>query len=150
MAAITHVASAPYPSLSLSQNSTDSTLTGLHLSQAAPSPYEATRPANSSQTTISPTSRAHQQIMPMNMASFGPANGHHLQPATPRGLANINGHVTHQMYPSNYRPQIYTVSRSSHGDESSVLTKYHPQGGIFGRLSVRDGDRQTGSHAPTR
>ena len=114
MAAITHVASAPYSSLSISQNSTDSTMTGLHLSQPAPSPFESTQPAHSSQTTISPTSRGHQQIMPLNMTSYGPANGHHLQPATPRGLADINGHVNHQIYSSNYRPQIYTVSPSSY------------------------------------
>lgn len=89
-------------------------MNGLHLSQPAPSPFEATQPANSSQTTMSPASRGPQQIMPMNVASYASANGHHLQPATPRGLADINGHVAHQIYPSTYRPQIYTVSLSSY------------------------------------
>lgn len=119
MAAITHTTSAPYSSLSISHNSTDSTITGLHLSQPAPGPFDVNQPVNSTQTSTSPASRAHQQIMPLNMATYGPANGHHLQPATPRGIADLNGHVAHQIYPPNYRPQIYTVSLSSYYDRSS-------------------------------
>ena len=109
MATVTHATAAPYSSLSISQNSTESTMNGLHLSQPASSPFEATQPASSSQTATSPVSRGQQQIMPLNMASYGPANGHHLQPATPRALADINSQVAHQIYPPNYRPQIYTV-----------------------------------------
>lgn len=114
MAAVTHATSVPYSSLSISQNSTDSTMNGLPLSQPAPSPFEVTQPANSSQTATSPASRGHPQVMPLNMTSYGPVNGHHLQPATPQGLTDMNGRVAHQIYPSNYRPQIYTVSLSSH------------------------------------
>lgn len=116
MAAVTHATPPPYLSLSISQNGTDSTINGLHLSQPAANSFEATQLANSTQTATSPASRGHQHIMPLNMASYGPANGHHLQSAPPRGLADTTGHVAHQIYPANHKPQIYTVCLPNYRD----------------------------------
>jgi hypothetical protein len=84
-------------------------MNGMHLSQPTLGSFETAQMATSTPTAISPVSRAHQHIMPLNMASFGPTNGHQLQPATPRGLSDITGHIAQQRYNPNHRPQIYTV-----------------------------------------
>lgn len=84
-------------------------MNGAHLSQLTLTCVEAAQMAPSSQAATSPASRGRQQITPLNMTGFVPTNGHHHQLATPRGLADVPGHIAHQIYPSNHKPQIYTV-----------------------------------------
>lgn len=81
-------------------------MNGIHFSQTPLNSFEASQSVASTPTATPPASR-HQHIMPLNMANFA-SNGHHLQPATPRGL-DVNSGAPQQRYAPGYNPQIYTV-----------------------------------------
>ena len=126
MATATHATSPPYSSLSISHNSTDSTMNALQLPQPTSSAYEAAATATSTQTTTSPGSRGRQHILPLNMASFASTNGHPVQSTTSRALKDMAGHIAHQMYTSSQKPQIYSVCGPQAIVVQSMLTSHPP------------------------
>ena len=109
MASAIHAASTSYPPLSFSQNSTDSSMNGMHLSQSGLNSFEAPQSVASTPTPTPPASRGHAQILPYNMSNYGPPNGLHPRHSAQRSFGDPMGNVPQQQYPPGHKPQIYTV-----------------------------------------
>ena len=109
MASAVHAVSPSYPPPSFSQNSTDSSMNGIHLAQSGLNSFEAPQSVVSTPTPTPPASRGHAQILPYNMSNYGPPNGLHPRHSAQRSFGDSMVNVPQQQYPPGHKPQIYTV-----------------------------------------
>ncbi|KAL8996208.1 MAG: hypothetical protein Q9169_004230 [Polycauliona sp. 2 TL-2023] len=110
-ASIVHTVSHSYPPPpSFSQESTDSSMNGAHLSQGGMQSFDGVQ---STPTPTPPASRGHHQISAFNTATYPPPNGVPIQQAPPRSYNDVNGVVPQQQYPPGHKPSIYTAVYSS-------------------------------------
>ncbi|KAL8685606.1 MAG: hypothetical protein Q9218_007655 [Villophora microphyllina] len=101
------------PPPSFSQESTESSITGPHLSQGVMYPYENGVSIASTPTPTPPASRGQHQISSFNTATYPPTNGISIQQAPPKRYSEPNGLIPQQQYPPGHKPQIYTAVYSS-------------------------------------
>ncbi|CAL8575976.1 transcriptional regulator swi6 [Xanthoria parietina] len=108
---VQHPVSHSYPPPpTFSQESTESSINGAHLSQGAMQSFDGVQ---STPTPTPPASRGHHQISAFNTASYPPPNGVPIQQAPPKSYGDTNGLVPQQQYPPGHKPSIYTAVYSS-------------------------------------
>ncbi|KAL8780538.1 MAG: hypothetical protein Q9213_006434 [Squamulea squamosa] len=110
-ASIMHAVSHTYPPPpSFSQESTESSINGAHLSQGGMQSFDGVQ---TTPTPTPPASRGHHQISAFNTATYPPSNGIPIQQAPPKPYNETNGVVPQQQYPPGHKPSIYTAVYSS-------------------------------------
>ncbi|KAL8749623.1 MAG: hypothetical protein Q9199_007572 [Rusavskia elegans] len=110
-ASIVHTVSHSYPHPpSFSQESTESSINGAHLSQGGMQSFDGVQ---STPTPTPPASRGHHQISAFNTATYPPPNGVPIQQAPPKSYSDTNGVFPQQQYPPGHKPSIYTAVYSS-------------------------------------
>ncbi|KAK4691162.1 regulatory protein SWI6, partial [Lecanoromycetidae sp. Uapishka_2] len=108
MASAVHAASPSYPPPpTFSQESTGSSINGMHLQHSALNSFDGPQSIASTPTPTPPASR-HQQIMPYGTSNYGQANGTQSQQSTPRHYQDLKPSVQQQHYAPGQKPQIYT------------------------------------------
>ncbi|KAL8992601.1 MAG: hypothetical protein Q9188_007548 [Gyalolechia gomerana] len=112
---LVHTASHSYPPPppAFSQESTESSVSGPHLSQAPMQSFDAAHSIASTPTPTPPASRSQHQISSFNTATYPPPNGIPIQQAPPKPYHDTNGVIPQQQYPPGHKPQIYTAIYSS-------------------------------------
>ncbi|KAL8659448.1 MAG: hypothetical protein Q9226_000407 [Calogaya cf. arnoldii] len=110
-ASIVHTVSHSYPPPpTFSQESTESSINGAHLSQGGMQSFDGVQ---STPTPTPPASRGHHQISAFNTASYPPPNDVPIQQAPPKSYNDTNGVVPQQQYPPGHKPSIYTAVYST-------------------------------------
>lgn len=108
---ILHTASQSYPPPPppFSQESTELSLSGHHLSQGTMPSFDGAQSIGSTPTPTPTASRGQRQISSFNTATYPPPNSIPIQRAPPKRYHEPNGVIPQQQYPPGHRPQIYTV-----------------------------------------
>ncbi|KAL9604160.1 MAG: hypothetical protein Q9219_000748 [cf. Caloplaca sp. 3 TL-2023] len=101
------------PPPAFSQESTESSISGAHLSQGPMQSFDGGQSLASTPTPTPPTSRGQHQISSFNTAAYPPPNGVPIQQAPPIRYHEPNGLIPQQQYPPGHKPQIYTAVYSS-------------------------------------
>ncbi|KAI4120962.1 MAG: hypothetical protein LQ338_006640 [Usnochroma carphineum] len=114
-ASVMHTApqSYPHPPPPFSKESTESSISGAHLSQGAMQSFDGAQSIASTPTPTPPASRGQHQISSFNTATYPPPNGVPIQQAPPKRYHEVNGIIPQQQYPPGHKPQIYTAVYSS-------------------------------------
>ncbi|KAL8727691.1 MAG: hypothetical protein Q9181_005616 [Wetmoreana brouardii] len=109
-----HTASQSYPPPpSFSQESTESSVAGAHLSQSGMYSFDGAQSITSTPTPTPPASRGQHQISSFSTTTYPPPNGVPIQQAPPKRYNEANGSIPQQQYPPGHKPQIYTAVYSS-------------------------------------
>ncbi|KAL9026078.1 MAG: hypothetical protein Q9196_005204 [Gyalolechia fulgens] len=108
---LVHTASHSYPPPppAFSEESTEPSLSGAHLSQGPMQSFDGAHSKASTPTPTPPASRSQHQISSFNTATYPPPNGIPIQQAPPKPYHDTNGVVPQQQYPPGHKPQIYTA-----------------------------------------
>lgn len=109
---LVHTASHSYPPPppAFSQESTESSISGTHLSQGPMQSFDGGHSIASTPTPTPPASRSQHQISSFNTATYPPPNGIPIQQAPPKPYHDTNGAIPQQQYPPGHKPLVYTVS----------------------------------------
>ncbi|KAL8825735.1 MAG: hypothetical protein Q9170_007679 [Blastenia crenularia] len=112
---LVHTASHSYPPPppAFSQESTESSISGVHPSQAPMQSFDGAQSIASTPTPTPPASRSQHQISSFNTATYPQPNGIPIQQAPPKRYLEPNGVIPQQQYPTGHKPQIYTAVYST-------------------------------------